>query len=121
LSLIGVVATIGLGTLLSGTEVAPTSAQVAPLIMLGLSAAGVANVGLQASLYALAACAYPTRCRTSGVGWASSIGRAGAIASAFGGGAVLALANGTVLFFVILSVLGVLVGTGVLVVDKHVR
>lgn len=88
-------------------------------VIVGLALAGTCISGLQAALYALAATAYPTNCRSSGVGFAGGAGRLGAIASAFGGAAVLALPDGAGLFFAMVTGLLLLAGAAILIVDRH--
>jgi AAHS family 4-hydroxybenzoate transporter-like MFS transporter len=83
------------------------------LLMILLSLAGVGTVGVQAGLYGLAASVYPTWCRATGIGIAGSIGRVGAIASAYGGGAVLSLAAGVNVFLIIVALLFVVSGLGI--------
>ena len=61
---------------------------------------GLAALGVQVGLYALAAYVYPTACRASGVGAAVGIGRTGGIVSSFAGATALAIGNGTTAFFV---------------------
>ena len=52
--------------------------------------AGAASLGASLCLGPLTASLYPTRARSTGVGWALSVGRAGSIAAPLLGGAVLA-------------------------------
>jgi AAHS family 4-hydroxybenzoate transporter-like MFS transporter len=54
---------------------------------------------VQVGLYALAAYAYPTSCRASGVGAAVGIGRMGGIVSSFAGAVALAIGDGVTTFF----------------------
>jgi AAHS family 4-hydroxybenzoate transporter-like MFS transporter len=88
-------------------------------MIIGLSAAGTFISGLQACLYALAAAAYPTTCRSAGIGVVAGIGRLGSIASAFLGGAILSLQAGQAVFFVVVAAVLVLAVVGVLVVNRH--
>jgi AAHS family 4-hydroxybenzoate transporter-like MFS transporter len=57
-------------------------------------ASGVGAVGAQSCLHAFAATFYPTGIRTTGVGWAVSVGRLGAILSPLAGGAMLGAGMG---------------------------
>ena len=114
----GIVATLALGLWLTHAKSAGLVVQAAYL-MIPLSFAGASNVGAQAALYALAASAYPTHCRATGIGWSASVGRIGAIMSAYGGGAVLALGSGPSTFFMSLSILLGIAMIGVLIVDRH--
>lgn len=112
---IGIAAVLSLAFLLrrEGDAVAPT------LVVIGIAIAGVAGVGMQAALYALAAHAYPTHFRATGIGVAGSIGRVGGMASSFTGGTVLALASGPSVFFAIVGALLVASGLGILIIDRH--
>lgn len=50
-----------------------------PMLMLSVLVAGFGIIGGQSSVNALAAISYPTQIRSTGVGWATGIGRAGSI------------------------------------------
>ncbi|WP_337180554.1 MFS transporter [Sphingopyxis granuli] len=69
------------------------------LVTLTLAVAGMFLAGLQVGLYALAAGAYPTDCRSTGVGFAAGVGRLGPILSAVAGGIFLDMKGGSVWFF----------------------
>jgi AAHS family 4-hydroxybenzoate transporter-like MFS transporter len=60
------------------------------LTMLVIALSGFAIVGAQLGMTALAANLYPTTARSTGVGWALGIGRAGAVISPMAGGMALA-------------------------------
>ncbi len=66
--------------------------------------AGFCIVGGQIASNALAATYYPTAVRSTGVGWALGIGRAGSIVGPLVGGALLALHWGTVPLFLAAAV-----------------
>ncbi|MFO1467619.1 MAG: MFS transporter, partial [Steroidobacteraceae bacterium] len=87
-------------------------------LLIGLSAAGIANIGTQAALYGLAATAYPTELRATGIGLAASVGRTGALLSAYFGGAILSAGSGSSMFLVLAGALYLLSGLGVLIVDR---
>ncbi len=112
---VGLIAVVVLGLIIRvyGSAIPPVG-----LLLAGLSAAGVATVGLQAALYGLAATAYPTPIRATGIGVAGSVGRAGALVSAFGGGAVLSLVAGASVFLGAIGVLFVLCMIGIMIVDR---
>jgi AAHS family 4-hydroxybenzoate transporter-like MFS transporter len=114
----GVVATLSLGVWLAYLGISDRAVDAIP-VMFALSVAGASNVGAQAGLYALAAMAYPTSLRATGIGWAASVGRVGAIVSTYGGGALLALRAGPSLFFLGVSLLLIMAVVGVCVVDRH--
>lgn len=81
-----------------------TAGQPATLtVMLVFGALGFSSAGMQNSLYTLAAHLYATSVRAMGIGAALSVGRLGAVASAFTGALSLDLGGG-VLFFVFVAV-----------------
>lgn len=88
-------------------------------MIVALSATGTCIGGLQAALYALAASAYPTSCRSTGIGFASGVGRLGPILSGFGGALVLALPDGQYMFFSGVVAALLLTVVGVLIVDRQ--
>jgi AAHS family 4-hydroxybenzoate transporter-like MFS transporter len=88
-------------------------------VFVALSAAGALLAGLQVGLYTLAAGAYPTDCRSTGVGFAAGIGRLGPIVSAYAGGLLLDLTNGNVLFFTAIILALVVAALGVFFVNRH--
>lgn len=97
------------------------SGAISPLpVLVGYVVIGGAMGGIQALLFALAAHAYPTAYRSSGVGVGSAFGRIGGIVSGFGGGAVLT-ASSTAPFFGISGALLLIVAAGALLVDRHIR
>lgn len=112
---LGACAAIGLAIGLTGVQ---SLSEVWP-VMAGLSLVGAALSGGQAVLYAVAANAYATSCRASGIGWAAASGRVGGIVSAFGGGYVLSIGS-TTPFLLMASALLVLAGVGTLIVDRHI-
>jgi AAHS family 4-hydroxybenzoate transporter-like MFS transporter len=64
-------------------------ASAVPLLMLVIFAAGFFVIGTQYCMNALAANFYPTRLRSTGVGWALGIGRIGSIVGPVVGGLIL--------------------------------
>ncbi len=60
-----------------------------PLLFVLAILSGVGAVGVQSCVHAFAATFYPTLIRTTGVGWAASVGRLGAIVSPLLGGLML--------------------------------
>jgi AAHS family 4-hydroxybenzoate transporter-like MFS transporter len=83
--------------------------------------AGMFFSGAIASFYALMTYAYPTSCRSSGIGFGIFIGRVGAIAASGLGGWVIELGEGSLVpFFAVLCVAAVLVSAAALIVDRHV-
>ena len=85
----------------------------------GLAIAGFCIGSLMAIYLVLAAEAYETRLRTTGIGLMYAIGRGGAILSSFVGGAVLAAALPAG-FFIMIAALVVAMLAGSLIVDRHI-
>ena len=75
------------------------------LVMLALT--GGAINAVQTTMYALAANMYPTAFRATGVGAASTIGRIGAIASAFAGAVALSAGGSTMFYMLTALAMGV--------------
>ena len=74
------------------------------LASLAIFCAGFCIVGGQIASNALAASFYPTSVRSSGIGWALGIGRAGSIVGPLIGGTLIALHWGTELLFLAAAV-----------------
>lgn len=112
-----------------GFAIAGACASLAALVAFGAGAnpsaivattflAGLFIAGLQPMLFAIAANAYPTRLRGTGVGTALAVGRLGAIASSFIG-AVL-VGAGSQAFFAFLIVMMLIVATALGIMPRHV-
>jgi AAHS family 4-hydroxybenzoate transporter-like MFS transporter len=85
----------------------------------GLSAA-IFSAGI-ASLYALMTHAYPSSCRSAGIGFGIFVGRVGAVAATGLGGALIDFGEGSLVpFFAVLAVSAVLFSAAAFVVDRHV-
>ena len=82
-------------------------------------AAGAASLGASLCLGPLTASLYPTRARSTGVGWALSVGRAGSIAAPLLGG--LVLASGPRSFFLVGAVAPLVAAAGILVLSRMTR
>jgi AAHS family benzoate transporter-like MFS transporter len=85
-----------------------------------IAVAGATTIGSQTLLYAYAAQFYPARVRSTGVGWASGIGRNGAIAGPLLGGALLALALPHHLNFAALAIPSLIAATAVVFVNNRI-
>lgn len=83
--------------------------------------AGATTIGSQILLYAYVAQYYPTSIRSTGLGWASGIGRNGAIVGPLLGGALLALALPHQMNFLALAVPGAIATVAMLLVDRQRR
>ncbi len=80
--------------------------------------AGATTIGSQILLYAYVAQYYPTSIRSTGLGWASGIGRNGAIVGPLVGGALLAMAMPHHLNFLALAVPGVIATVAIALVGR---
>ncbi len=98
-----IVALIAIGGALamSAMQINAAASAAGILAMLGLT--GGAINAVQATLYALAAHIYPTEVRATGVGAAATIGRCGAITSAFAGSAALGF-GASFAFFALIAI-----------------
>lgn len=63
-----------------------------PVLYILVAIAGATTIGSQILLYAYAAQFYPIAIRSTGIGWASGVGRSGAILGPIVGGTLLAMA-----------------------------
>ena len=88
-------------------------------IMIALAIAGFCILGVQITMYAVAAHVYPTVCRAAGVGWAVGIGRLGGVLSAIVGGVLMARAGVSAFFVAIAGILGLTV-IAILVLRRHI-
>jgi MFS transporter, AAHS family, 4-hydroxybenzoate transporter len=117
-----VLATLGLFAALStfaiGMLPIGPAAAVAPLFIL-VFVAGFCIPGLQVQMYTVAAHAYPTRIRATGVGSALGIARLGGIVSSFAGSLLLGLGEGLTPFFTSIGMVLLLTLTGVVLLRSH--
>lgn len=81
--------------------------------------AGATTIGSQILLYAYVAQYYPTSIRSTGLGWASGIGRNGAIVGPLLGGALLATAMPHHMNFLALAVPGVIATIAIALVGRR--
>jgi len=103
--------------MLSGT---PTAGE-RWLIVILYGVAGALFSGAVASFYAVMTHAYPSSCRSAGIGFGIFVGRAGAIAATGLGGVLIDLGEGSLVpFFAVLCVGAALISVAAVVVDKHV-
>ena len=98
-------------TLAAGVETAP--------IVFMLAATGGLINAVQATLYALAAHVYPTVMRSTGVGFATAVGRAGAILSTYAGAWALD-AGGSPAFFAVVAGAMLVAGVSISLIRRHV-
>jgi len=90
-------------------------------ILFALGAAGAGAFAVQVTLYSLAVHVFPPACRAAGIGYSASIGRLGAISSAFGAGILLGLPTGRPIYFVLIGAALIVSAMGVVVVNRHSR
>jgi AAHS family benzoate transporter-like MFS transporter len=76
--------------------------------------AGATTIGTQILLYANTAQFYPLAVRSTGLGWASGIGRTGAIAGPFLGGTLMAMALPLKMNFFAFAIPGVIATIAIL-------
>jgi AAHS family 4-hydroxybenzoate transporter-like MFS transporter len=89
-------------------------------LMILLLLAGAAVSGTQVQMYTVAASAYPTELRATGVGWALGVSRLGGILSAYSGSAVQKLGTGLAPFFTAIALVLILTLAGVVLLRRHV-
>jgi MFS transporter, AAHS family, 4-hydroxybenzoate transporter len=117
LAALGVVTFGMISQLLSPAVGTPATLNVAAL-MAEIAVVGFVMIGIQTIAYRLSTHLYPTRIRSSGVGWAAGFGRLGGILSSFIAGWLLTQVHGAGLFAILaLVVLGTLLG--VLLIRRH--
>lgn len=95
-----------------------TGAGFAPLMAM-VTLTGLAVIGAQISINALAAASYPAEMRSTGVGWALGIGRAGSIVGPVVGGMLLATGLSTAPLFAIAAIAAVIAGLAVLLLARN--
>jgi MFS transporter, AAHS family, 4-hydroxybenzoate transporter len=122
--LVGISLIAGVAALLIGWLVAQVEGgSAANAVWLGvvptMIVLGAAIIALQCGMYAVVAAAYPTDCRSTGVGWAVGTGRLGGIVSAFLGTAVLGLGWHADAFFAIVAGVMILAAAGLLLLRRH--
>lgn len=88
-------------------------------VLLGVALVGAGVLSLQVLLLTLSAHVFPVECRSAGIGYSISVGRLGAIASAFGAGLLLAQPDGLLLFFGLVAAALLLLAVAMLIVDRH--
>jgi MFS transporter, AAHS family, 4-hydroxybenzoate transporter len=115
---LGCVSAIALALNNRGGEV---DASTRTLVMLASGGAGAFLGAATASMYSILAAVYPASCRSGGIGFGMTMGRAGAIASTLSGGALLSIdGTNTAPFFSALALCIMLGVCGVLIIDRHI-
>jgi AAHS family 4-hydroxybenzoate transporter-like MFS transporter len=121
ISLCLLIALIALAAVLEAMVGPPSDiAQLLTVVLIGVAAA-LFSAGI-ASMYALMTHAYPSSCRSAGIGFGIFVGRVGAVAASGLGGALIDLGEGSLLpFFGVLCVGSVMILAAAIVVDRHVE
>lgn len=89
-------------------------------LMWAMAAAGGCMNALQIGMFSVAAHAYPTFCRSTGVGWGLAVARFGGIVSSFAGAAFFALGMKPRDFFFFIAGMLVLTFLSVIVLRRHI-
>ena len=89
------------------------------LVMILSFFAGFFIVGGQISINALSSFMYPTVIRSTGVGWANGIGRAGSIIGPLLAGALIELALGLNVYFIVFGGICLITATAILFIRNH--
>jgi AAHS family 4-hydroxybenzoate transporter-like MFS transporter len=121
ISLSLLVTLIALGAVLETISGPPSEGEGLVTVVLIGAAAALFSAGI-ASMYALMTHAYPSSCRSAGIGFGIFVGRVGAVAASGLGGALIDLGEGSLLpFFGVLCAGSVLILAAAFVVDRHVE
>jgi AAHS family 4-hydroxybenzoate transporter-like MFS transporter len=110
---------VGVGAIVTTLAMGFVPSQNVSGLLSLMALAGGCILGMQVCMYAVAANAYPTAVRSTGVGWASAIARLGGIASSLIGGVLLSLGQGTTPFFVAVAMVLVPTLLGVWFLQRH--
>jgi MFS transporter, AAHS family, 4-hydroxybenzoate transporter len=101
--------------------VEPGSGQGIVLARIAMGAIGATTGTMLAMMSAILALAYPTSIRSTGLGIGGMMGRAGGIAIAFSGGAILSLrGNDPTPLFILLAAATVIAFVAMLWIDRHI-
>jgi MFS transporter, AAHS family, 4-hydroxybenzoate transporter len=119
LAVLGVVTLGMISRLLSQAGGSSIPLNVAAL-MAEIAVVGFVMIGIQTAAYRLSTHLYPTRIRSSGVGWAAGFGRLGGILSSFTAGWLLTKVHGAGLFAILAFVVLVTL-LGVLLIRRHLQ
>jgi AAHS family 4-hydroxybenzoate transporter-like MFS transporter len=106
-----------LSTLALGWVDATPAENLALMACLLIAGAGVS--GVQVQMYTVAASAYPTQLRATGVGWALGTARLGGVLSAYSGSVVQTLGSGLKPFFVAIALVIVATFAGIVLLRRH--
>ena len=90
-----------------------------PVLYLLVALAGATTIGTQILLYAYVAQFYPMAIRSTGIGWASGVGRSGAIAGPILGGALQAINLPLTSNFLAFAIPGVIAALAMMLVARR--
>jgi AAHS family 4-hydroxybenzoate transporter-like MFS transporter len=90
------------------------------LLMWSMASAGCFINMLQIGMFSVAANAYPTFCRSTGVGWSLAVARFGGIVSAFAGASFFALGFAARDFFLVIAGVLAITFIGVILLRRHI-
>ena len=114
----GMLSFTGAAALIAGLMLAtPFTPDNQAMVMVTLTMLGFFLLGAQGSLYALATHIYPAQVRSTGLGAAAGVGRAGAIVSAYVGAA--ALGSGAASFFGVIAACLSITLLALILVNRH--
>lgn len=86
-----------------------------------MAVSGIGINGIQVQMYTVAASAYPTPLRATGVGWALGVGRMGGVLSSFSGSVLLGLGAGVAPFFAGVASVLLLTLVAILLLRAHLQ
>jgi MFS transporter, AAHS family, 4-hydroxybenzoate transporter len=118
-----VVLLAAIGTLyMALTHIEPGITEARALVLVAMGAIGATTGTTLAMMTAILAMAYPTAIRSTGLGMGGMVGRAGGIAIAFFGGAILSI-NGRdpTPLFLVLGVATLIAFVAMLSIDRHIQ
>ncbi len=90
------------------------------LLMWSMASAGCFINMLQIGMFSVAANAYPTFCRSTGVGWSLAVARFGGIVSAFAGAGFFAMGFAARDFFLVIAGVLAITFIGVIILRRHI-
>jgi MFS transporter, AAHS family, 4-hydroxybenzoate transporter len=120
LGVVGVAGVISVISIGANDVFAMNSAGSIAVLMASMAAAGGCINALQIGMYAVAAHAYPTFCRSTGVGWSLAVARFGGIVSSFAGAAFFAMGMQPRDFFFFIAGMLALTFVSVIVLRRHI-
>jgi MFS transporter, AAHS family, 4-hydroxybenzoate transporter len=119
-ALLGIIAALAMLYIARLVNDAEDSGQLSTAaIMIGFAVGGFGIISVQVTMYAVGSHAYPTICRSAGIGWAAGMGRLGGVLSAFAGAVIMAR-TGAAGFFITIAIILVITVTSALLLRRHI-